>query len=332
MHRQDHASLLRHNTFHIDVTADTLLTYDTEDELRDLLPLIAGQSVLHIGEGSNLLFTGDYHGIVLQSRIVGHQATADGRTVRVRVGAAERWDDFVATAVANGWHGIENLSLIPGQVGAAAVQNIGAYGVEAKDVIESVEAVSLLTGEKRTFSNAECRYAYRDSAFKHEWRGQYAVTHVTLRLSADFEPRLDYGNIRAMLPQSGPVTAPLLRQVIIGIRRAKLPDPAVTGNAGSFFTNPVVTAARCRDLLAAHPDMPHYAAAGGVKIPAGWLIEQCGWRGRSLGPAAVHDRQALVLVNLGGASGQDILALCHAIQHDVQQQFSISLHPEVNIL
>ena len=250
-------------------------------------------------------------------------------------GSGETFDDVVQLSLEKGLYGMENLSLIPGDVGASAVQNIGAYGAEAKDVIEEVEAVSITTGEVCTFSGEDCCYGYRDSRFKREWKNQYLITHVTYRLSREYKPRLDYGNIRAELERQG-ISSPdalQLRQTIIDIRNAKLPDPKVTGNAGSFFMNPVVVREQYEQLAALYPNMPHYTIDDDhEKIPAGWLIDQCGWKGRSLGRAGVHPKQALVLVNLGGATGQEIVDLCHAIQQDVYQKFGVAISPEVNIV
>lgn len=334
-HLKDY-SLLRHNTFGIAAQAADFYEYETEEELELLVREgQLRQPLLHIGGGSNLLFTRDFEGTVLHSRILGRKiAEENTRTVFVRVGAGENWDDLVAWTVAQGWSGAENLSLIPGEVGASAIQNIGAYGVEAKDLIVRVEAVDIATGERRVFTNAECQYAYRSSVFKGELRGRYAVTRVVYRLSKEFIPRLDYGRIREALPTNAEnVTPQSVRQAIIDIRRAKLPDPRNTGNAGSFFINPVVSAATYRRLKETYPLMPHYGTGdGGVKIPAGWLIEQCGWKGRELGKAGVYERQALVLVNRGGATGTDILRLCAAIQQDVRARFGIEIQPEVNII
>ena len=318
------------NTFAVSAKATQYVEYDSVSDLRQLIPALQGKRVLHIGGGSNLLFTTDFDGIVLHSRIQGiEQVETSAGSVLVRVGAGIRWDDFVAEALRRGWYGAENLSLIPGEVGASAVQNVGAYGIEAKDLIERVECIDLCTGEQRTFTNAECHYAYRSSVFKHELCGRYAVTHVLYRLSCTFEPHLDYGNLRTHL--QGEVTADEVRNCIIKIRREKLPDPDVMGNAGSFFVNPVVDRAKFEMLRQTFPTMPFYEVQNGIKIPAGWLIEQCGWKGRKLGPAAVHDRQALVLVNLGGATGADILRLSDAVCADVKQKFDIDIHPEVNI-
>ena len=230
---------------------------------------------------------------------------------------------------------MENLSLIPGDVGASAVQNIGAYGAEAKDIIHSIEAVETSTGKQVVIPADECAYGYRDSRFKHEWFQRYFITAVTYRLSAVFQPRLDYGNIRAQLEVRG-ITQPdaaQLRQVIIDIRNAKLPDPKVEGNAGSFFVNPVVSREKYEQLAAEYPGMPHYTIDDShEKVPAGWLIEQCGWKGRNLGRAGVHHKQALVLVNKGGATGQEVLQLCEAVKDDVLRKFGIEIHSEVNIV
>ena len=224
-------------------------------------------------------------------------------------------------------------------MGASAVQNIGAYGVEAKDYIERIEAVEIATSRVVTIPAEHCGYGYRQSKFKQEWKNRYLITHVTYRLSTDFQPHLDYGNIREALRQAygaddvSALTAQQLRDAIIGIRNAKLPDPKVMGNAGSFFMNPIVNRGKYEQLAALYPGMPHYEVdKDHVKIPAGWMIDQCGWKGKALGRAGVHDKQALVLVNLGGATGDEIVRLCQAIQKDVEAKFGIVIHPEVNII
>ena len=341
-------SLKEHNTFGISVMCDRFVEFDTESELRQLLrrERFAEQQepLLILGGGSNLLLTGDFHGTVLHSAITGIENVTEfimgspaepSSDILVRVGSGVVWDDFVAKCVECGWHGAENLSLIPGEVGASAVQNIGAYGVEAKDIIERVEALEVATGEPVVFENADCGYGYRQSRFKGEWKDKYVVTHVTYRLSSVFTPKLDYGNIRSALAERGIdiPTPKQLRETIIDIRQAKLPDPKVLGNGGSFFMNPVVGRAKYEELAALYPAMPHYVVdADHVKIPAGWMIDQCGWKGRRLGRAGVHEKQALVLVNLGGATGQDIVSLCEAIRHDVMEKFGIEIRPEVNIV
>jgi UDP-N-acetylmuramate dehydrogenase len=242
---------------------------------------------------------------------------------------------MVATSIQAGYYGMENLSLIPGDVGASAVQNIGAYGVEAKDLILCVWMVEIATGKTHICSNEDLEYGYRQSRLKKDWKDRFLITRVTYALSKTFNPHLDYGNIRAELERKGikEPTARQLRDTIIEIRNVKLPDPKVTGNAGSFFMNPIVTRNKYEELAVAYPNMPHYQAdSSHEKIPAGWMIEQCGWKGKSLGRAGVHDKQALVLVNRGGATGADIVALCQQIQQDVKTKFGIDIQPEVNIV
>ncbi len=325
-------SLLSRNTFGMDVKAKRFVEYDNEEELKALIPTLSGE-VLHMGGGSNLLFKGDFEGTVLHSAIKGIEVVDESaESALVRAGAGEVWDDFVAWAVERGYGGVENLSLIPGEVGASAVQNIGAYGVEAKDVIALVEAIDLSNGQKRVFGTEECNYAYRQSIFKNALKGKYAITYVTYRLQKQPVLKLDYGNIRAVLGDNGQHTISDVRQAIIDIRNAKLPDPKVQGNAGSFFMNPVVSREKFLSLQKDYPQMPYYEVEGGVKIPAGWMIDQCGWKGKSLGRAGVHDKQALVLVNLGGATSDEIITLCNTICKDVKEKFGIDIHPEVNLI
>ena len=324
-------SLLNHNTFGMDVEAKRFVEYDSEEELIGLLPSLESK-YLHIGGGSNLLFRGNFDGTILHSVIKGIEIQENcGEYVLVRVGAGVVWDDFVAWTVERGWGGIENLSLIPGEVGASAVQNIGAYGVEAKDVIAQVKAIHLKTGEKRSFVTDECCYAYRQSIFKNELKGQYAITYVTYKLKVRPTLKLSYGNMKALLEKKN-VTVSDVRQFIIDTRNAKLPDPKVQGNAGSFFMNPVVSRDKFQEIQKDYPQMPYYEVENGVKIPAGWMIEQCGWKGKSLGKAGVHEKQALVLVNLGGASSEEIVTLCNAVCKDVKETFGIDIHPEVNFI
>lgn len=339
MNSKKNESLLTYNTFGIDVRCEELIRYDSVAELQRLVPSLQGRRYLHIGGGSNLLFLSDFDGVILKSDIVGIDVISESETeVILRAGAAIVWDDFVDFCTGHGYYGLENLSLIPGEVGASAVQNIGAYGAEAADRIVNVELVDLRTGELKTMLRSDCSYGYRHSIFKEDGvRGCYAVTHVTYRLDRTFKPALEYGGIRHALVEAGlqedKLTAMQLRQTIIDIRRHKLPDPKVTGNAGSFFMNPVVPRLQFEDLLSKYPQMPHYEVDDdNVKIPAGWLIDQCGWKGKTLGPAGVHPMQALVLVNCGGATGADIVSLCDAIRNDVQSQFGIAIHPEVNFI
>ena len=338
----ENCSLLEHNTFGIAATARRLVEYSTVEELQDFIRQrnLEGDRtpLLHIGGGSNLLFLKDFEGTVLHSRILDLEVIRDeSEEVCVRVGAGWVWDEWVEQAVGKGWYGLENLSLIPGEVGASAVQNIGAYGAEAKDFILKVEAVDLQTGEQRRFSTEECQYAYRHSIFKAELRGRYAVTHVHFLLNHHFRPNLDYGALLQALSkngvEAGQVDANLLRRTIIDLRNSKLPDPKQLGNAGSFFMNPIVQRSVYERIAEQYPHVPHYDVdAKRVKVPAGWLIEQCGWKGKALGRAGVYERQALVLVNLGGATGHDIEVLCHTIQDDVRQRFGIEISPEVNFI
>lgn len=329
-------SLLHHNTFGMDVRTAHFVEYESVEELCAFLKQKNYElPLLHIGRGSNLLFSGDYQGTVLHSLIKGYEVVSEtSDTVDVRVGAGEVWDDFVAYTVQKNLYGAVNLSLIPGEVGASAVQNIGAYGVEAKDLIVSVDTVCVSTGELRLFSNEECCYAYRKSIFKQELKGKYIVTHVTYRLSKVPVWHLDYGNIRTELDKAScPLTLDNLRRIIIRIREEKLPDPAQMGNAGSFFMNPVIPKKQFADLQSIYTDMPSYPAGEDcVKVPAGWMIDRCGWKGKSLGRAGVHARQALVLVNLGGATGKEIMALAEAVVASVKEKFGIDIHPEVNYI
>lgn len=330
-------NLKEHNTFGIDVKCRRFIEFESVDELLQIVNSLtdADKPLMVLGGGSNMLFTADYEGTVLHSAIKGHVAVQTDEGIMLRCGSGEVWDDIVSLCVSNRMYGAENLSLIPGDVGASAVQNIGAYGAEAKDIILKVEAVDLQTGKMCEFTNEECEYAYRKSKFKGEWRNRFVITYVTYKLSEVFCPCLDYGNIRAELEKRNikVPTAEQLRNVIIDIRNEKLPDPKVEGNAGSFFMNPVVPKAKYEELVARFGNVPHYSVDdNNEKIPAGWMIDQCGWKGKSLGKAGVHSRQALVLVNRGGAEGKDIVALCDAIKRDVRDKFGIDIVPEVNII
>ena len=326
-------SLLAHNTFGIDAKCQRFLEYADEAEALQVARIVRESNLpfIIIGGGSNLLLTRDFQGIVVHSACKGIRRLDN----TLLCGSGEVFDDVVAESLRQGLYGAENLSLIPGDVGASAVQNIGAYGAEAKDLIRSIRAVEIATGNVCVIENAECEYGYRQSRFKQDWKNQYLIVSVEYAFSTTFVPRLDYGNIRSELERQGIVqpTAQQVRQTVIDIRRAKLPDPEVMGNAGSFFMNPVVSREKYEQLQAQYPQMPHYYIDEcHEKIPAGWLIEQCGWKGRSLGRAGVHAKQALVLVNLGGATGEEILTLCNAVRKDVKAQFDIDIHPEVNVV
>ena len=338
MRLQENYGLLKHNTFGIEAYCRRFAEYATVEEAQAVARMLTTEATPYIiiGGGSNLLLTGDYGGTVVRSAITGIEVLDEQtESVLVCVGSGENWDDFVAACVERGWYGAENLSLIPGDVGASAVQNIGAYGAEACQLIEQVEAVRIEDAKVVTIQAADCQYGYRQSRFKQEWKNRYLITHVVYRLSRQFRPLLDYGNIRAELGRHGVSvpTAQQLRETIIRIRQEKLPDPKVEGNAGSFFMNPIVSREKFEELLASYPGMPHYQVDDAhEKIPAGWMIDQCGWKGRTVGHVGVHAKQALVLVNRGGASGQEVVDLSNAIRRDVKVKFGIDIFPEVNII
>ena len=330
---RENCSLARMNTFGMNVKADRLVEWNSTDELKSILSDLE-RPILAMGGGSNLLFMSDFKGTVLHSLVTSIDIIDnEADHVLVRAGAGVVWDDFVAWCVINGLWGVENLSAIPGEVGASAVQNIGAYGVEARDVIETVQTINLSNGCERDFSCSECRYSYRQSIFKNELKGEYVVTHVIFSLSKKPQPKLEYGALREEVERLGGITLENMRKAVISIRESKLPDPKILGNAGSFFMNPVITEQEFNIIRSNYPDVPSYPAPDGmVKVPAGWLIEKTGWKGRSLGPAAVYDRQALVLVNKGGATGADVKRLADTVIDDVKQKFGITLSTEVNYI
>ena len=320
------------NTFRMKVSCACYVEYETVGELEGLNFDRLPKPLLHIGEGSNLLFTGDFPGTVLHSNIEFIKYIDMGlEEVPVMVGAGVVWDHFVEEACRHGLWGAENLSLIPGEVGAAAVQNIGAYGVEVKDILSGVVAFDLQERKKVKFSREECRYGYRDSLFKQpEAKGRYVVTSVLFRLTRRHSPRLDYKGVREALGGREPATPQEVREAVIRIRRQKLPDPEELGSAGSFFKNPVVSR---EDFARISPDgsAPHYDLPDGtVKVPAAWMIDQCGFKGASEGGAAVYEKQPLVIVNASGtASPQEVLALEQRIINGVRERFGVTLHPEV---
>ena len=333
MRIEENYSLEKHNTFHLSVRTRWFMEYASEEELERILRDEYFQECfsLHIGSGSNLLFINDFNGIILHSAIKGIKVEKEtNEHVWLRVGAAEKWDDVVAYAVDHGWGGIENLSLIPGETGAAAVQNIGAYGAEIKDVIESVETYNQLTFEKRIFTNKECEYSYRYSYFKNEHNDPHIVTYVLLRLNKQPVFSINYGNLKEALSAYPEVSPKTVRDAVITIRKEKLPDPDKLGNAGSFFMNPIIPSAQYNNLKEQYPTMPSYPAGEGmVKVPAGWLIEQCGFKGKSHGEVGVYEKQALVLVNLGNAKGFEIALAAESIRTAVKDSFGIEIMPEV---
>lgn len=336
MRIEENYSLEGHNSFGLSVKTRWFMEYDNEAELERILRDEYFQECLsqHIGSGSNLLFLNDYNGIILHSNIKGIALVEeDDHSVLLRVGAAELWDDVVSYAVSKGWGGIENLSHIPGETGAAAIQNIGAYGVEIKEVIEQVETYNQLLFEKKIFSNEACGYGYRTSYFKNEHNDPHIVTHITLRLQK--QPRMvtDYGQLRDELTNYPDLSLQSIRQAVIALRCRKLPDPKELGNAGSFFMNPVVEAAHFERLKSQHPTLPSYPSTDGkVKVPAGWLIEQCGFKGQRHGQVGVYEKQSLVLVNFGGANGHEIALVAESIREAVLTQFGIELTPEVKYI
>lgn len=328
--------IFRYNTFGMDVKTSCFVEYSSVSELQSFLSAKEySLPLLHIGGGSNLLFLSDFKGTILHSAIKGIDITGESdEWIDIKVGAGEVWDDFVSYTVSKGFYGAENLSIIPGEVGASAVQNIGAYGVEAKDIILTVHTVRISDSSERVFSNEECRYSYRNSIFKGEMKGQYIVTHVTFRLRKNPVFHLSYGNISSELEKRNlsPSLANI-RDIIIEVRRSKLPEPEEFGNAGSFFMNPMVSMQKFKQLESEFPDIPHYPVdENTVKIPAGWMIDRCGWKGRNIGPAGVYHKQALVLVNLGGATGKDISCLADEIIKSVYEKFGVDIHPEVNYI
>ena len=327
-------SLRTRNSFGVDQQAARLVEFETPEELRTFFAAGIPEKWMVLAGGNNILFTGDYDGVLLTPvarRIA--LLSDDGEEVRVRVDAGVEWDDLVEWAVQRGLWGIENLSLIPGKAGAAPVQNIGAYGCEAKDAIRRVEMYCVETGAMLTLDAAHCGFGYRESVFKHDLKGRVIITAVEIALSHTPRPRLGYGDVEREVEARGGVTLRNIREAICSIRRAKLPDPAVLGNAGSFFKNPVVEASVAENLLKTYPEMPHYPAPEGrVKLAAGWLIDRAGMKGRREGAVGVHERQALVLVNHGGATGGEVIAFAHKVQERVREKFGIEIDTEVNIL
>lgn len=319
------------NTFGLDVKAKLFAEYNSVEELKELLVRYQNEPLLHIGAGSNLLFTRDFNGLILHSAMRRARClNEDNEHVWIEADNGLVLDELIAQLCNMGISGMENLSYIPGEVGASAVQNVGAYGVEAKDVIDTIRAIKIADGSERIFTNAECRYGYRDSIFKNDLRGQYIITHVVYKLNKHFEPKLDYGNLRSEV--SEPATPMSVREAVIRIRKQKLPEVSELGSAGSFFKNPVVPREKYDEIAASYERVPHFEQDGGIKIPAAWLIEQCGWKGKSLGGARCYEKQPLVLVNAGNATPDDIINLAAAICADVKAKFNITISPEVNYI
>ena len=323
------------NSFHVRQTAKHLVEFDQAEELPEIFAKYKPESWYVLSGGNNILFTQDIDALLITPcdcsiTIVGESDTA----VRVKVGAGVEWDDLVAWSVERELWGIENLSLIPGKAGAAPVQNIGAYGVEAKDVIRNVEMYFVEGGNFITLAAEHCGFGYRESVFKHSLKGRVIITAIEVELSKVANPRLGYGDVIREVEARGGATLANIRDAICSIRRSKLPDTAVLGNAGSFFKNPIVESEVAERLLAEYPEMPHYPAAeeGKIKLAAGWLIDKSGLKGYQEGNVGVHERQALVLVNLGGATGGEVIAFAHKVVAKVKERFGIEISPEVNVL
>ncbi len=344
---EEHVSLRPHNTFGLEVRARYFARFASVGELRALLarPEVQAAEKLILGGGSNVLFTQDFPGVVLKNEIRGLEILSESSdpaqpdTALLRAGAGESWHGLVEFSLDQHLSGIENLSLIPGTVGAAPLQNIGAYGAELRDTFERLEAVEISSGQLRVFGKTECGFGYRESVFKGPLKNQFIVTAVVLRLHRTARPNVRYGALADTLTSLGIEGEPSPREVsqaVVHIRRSKLPDPAEIGNAGSFFKNPELSQSKFDQLKARYPELPGYPVPGGVKVPAGWLIERAGFkrqrRGAGAGTHGVHDRQALVLVNHGGATGPELRALAEEIMATVRRQFGVELHPEVNIL
>ncbi|MFB9243856.1 UDP-N-acetylmuramate dehydrogenase [Massilia antarctica] len=327
-------SLRAANTFGIDARARAYLKLTRVEQLAQVMadPVLAALPRLLLGGGSNIVLTGDFDGLVLHMAIAGREVLGEeGGSMLVRAGAGENWHGFVQWTLAQGLGGLENMALIPGTVGASPIQNIGAYGAEVKDLLHALTVFELSSGRLRVMDAAACRFGYRDSVFKHADGAGLVIVDVTFALPRAWAPNLTYAEL-AQEVAAARLASPTAQQVsdaVVAIRRRKLPDPAQIGNAGSFFKNPVVSAAQCAAMLAAHPALVHHAQGdGSEKLAAGWLIDQCGWKGRSLGAAGVYDKQALVLVNRGGATGGEVLALARAIQADVLARFGVALETE----
>ncbi len=337
MKKEFNKNLADLNTFGMSITAKEFVPVTSADQVKELVKNSVFKSPFFIlGGGSNVLFTNDFEGTVIKNEIKGiHLITETEKDVTIHVGAGENWHETVLYTIDQNWGGIENLSLIPGCVGASPIQNIGAYGVELKDVLTQVYFIDLESGEERSLSNTECHFGYRNSVFKHELKNKVFITGIDLCLSKQHSLQLTYGAIMDQLSSAG-IDNPTIKDVsnaVIEIRQSKLPDPRVLGNSGSFFKNPVIPKSLFDEIKKSNPDLRSYPAGDShVKIAAGWLIEKCGWKGKKIGNTGSHAKQALVLVNYGGASGSEVLGLAKEIIRSVKETFNVILEPEVNIV
>jgi UDP-N-acetylmuramate dehydrogenase len=337
---QHNISLKPYNTFGIEAKAHFFVEINSLSQLTDLIKSPDYQTLysekLILGGGSNILLTKDFEGLVIKINIKGiEKVKVDDAKAWIKVGAGENWHSFVMYCIDNEWNGVENLSLIPGTVGAAPMQNIGAYGVEIKDIFDSLEAIDRATGKMVLFTKQECKFGYRESVFKHEFKNQYIIVNVTFCLSKNKQFNISYGAVSQTLAEMNVQTlsAKAISEAVIKIRQSKLPNPAQIGNAGSFFKNPEISKAQFIVLKEQYNTIPSYPVdEQNVKVPAGWLIEQCGWKGKKVGNTGVHKDQALVLVNYGDAKGSEIKALAEEIQASVWEKFKIDLKMEVNLV
>ena len=332
---QTNKNLKEYNTFGISVKAEMFAVFSSIEELKQILSFRNDKKLLVLGGGSNLLLTKDFDGLVIKNEIKRFEVIEETVSeVIVESGAGENWHEFVLNCIDKGFGGIENLSLIPGSVGASPMQNIGAYGVEIKDVFESLSAYHIASGEIHYFDKTKCEFGYRESIFKNKVKGEYIILTVTFRLTKNPTINSSYGAINEQLKVMG-IQAPTIKELsaaVIAIRQSKLPDPKIIGNAGSFFKNPTVEIALLEQIQKNYPDIPNYPALNGRKLAAGWLIEKAGWKGRTFDNYGVHKLQALVLVNYGNCTGQEIFDLSSQIIQDVFEKFGVLLEREVNIL
>lgn len=338
MQIERNTSLKPYNTFGIDVKTKALASFQSVDDLRGLLKNndLNHLPKLVLGGGSNLLFTKDYDGLVLKNNILGISCIEESEDYFfVKAGAGENWHEFVLTCLKNNWAGLENLSLIPGNVGASPMQNIGAYGIEIKDRFDHLEAFNLETGEVEIFDGNDCEFGYRESVFKRKFKDKYIIVAVTFRLLKNADFQVKYGAITTELEEMGvdDLSIQTISQAVINIRNSKLPNPKDLANAGSFFKNPVISVEQWEKISASHPEIPNYPAPGNaIKLAAGWLIEQAGWKGKRIGNVGMHARQALVLVNYGGATGQELYDHSTRVKDSVFEKFGVELEREVNIM
>lgn len=337
MHIEEHKSLKKYNTFSIDCSARYFVSIESIKDLKKVLKQKMHPNIFILGGGSNMLLTQDIDAFVIHINLKGIETIyEDQNSITLKVMAGENWHDFVQYCIQNNYGGIENLSLIPGNVGTAPIQNIGAYGVELKDVIKNCQAISVNNLSNKIFTKEECKFGYRNSIFKNEEKGKYIITSVTFELTKiNHKKNIDYGAIKEELNKQQ-IENPSLKQIseaVIKIRQSKLPDPKELGNSGSFFKNPIINKIAFKQFHDKYPKAPYYKLSNSeYKIPAGWLIEQAEFKGIRIGDAGVHKKQALVLVNYGNATGQEILSLSNTIQNKVKKVFGITIEPEVNII